>query len=90
MVTTYAGGGSHIGLFSIGAYLDANDTNARFNTPSGLAIDRNGNLYVADLYNHRIGIPENLIRCGNCNVPFCLRKISLCITSCAACASPQL
>jgi hypothetical protein len=53
-VTTYAGGGTNTGVGSIGDYIDAADTNARFYTPSGLNIDVNGNVYVADAYNHRI------------------------------------
>lgn len=54
IVSTYAGGGTSIGVFSPGAYLNGNDTNARFNTPHGIAIDEYGNIYVADQYNHRI------------------------------------
>lgn len=53
-VSTYAGGGNAIGVSSTGDYVDANDTNARFYTPSGISIDKNGNVYVADAYNHRI------------------------------------
>ncbi|CAM4022296.1 T9SS type A sorting domain-containing protein [Flavobacterium jumunjinense] len=37
-----------------GYYLDGNGTNARFNSPSGIAIDANGNLFVADRNNHCI------------------------------------
>jgi len=53
-VTTWAGGGTAMGVGSVGALVDAQDTIARFYTPSGLTIDLNGNLYVADAYNHRI------------------------------------
>ena len=53
-VTTYAGGGSAIGVGSIGALIDSIDSIARFYTPSGLSIDKSGNIYVADAYNHRI------------------------------------
>lgn len=53
-VTTYAGGGSTMGVQSIGSWVDGNDISARFATPCGLAIDKFGNVYVADAYNHRI------------------------------------
>lgn len=54
VVTTYAGGGSAMGVSSVGSHKDAKDTAARFYTPAGLAIDKTGNVYVADAYNHRI------------------------------------
>jgi hypothetical protein len=53
-VTTYAGGGSNIGVGSIGNLIDGSDTTARFYAPSGLTIDNLDNLYVADPFNHRI------------------------------------
>jgi hypothetical protein len=53
-VTTYAGGGTAIGVGSVGAYVDASDTSARFYTPCGVVVDGQGNVYVADAYNHRI------------------------------------
>lgn len=53
-VTTFAGGGDVIGVSSVGAYIDASDTTARFYTPCGLSIDEDNNIYVADAYNHRI------------------------------------
>lgn len=53
-VTTFAGGGSVMGVQTIGSWVDGNDVNARFATPCGLAIDKFGNIYVADAYNHRI------------------------------------
>ena len=53
-VTTYAGGGMSIGVGSIGAYIDAADTTARFYTPCGVAVNDSGNVFVADAYNHRI------------------------------------
>lgn len=46
VVTTLAG-------FNEG-FADGDGTMARFNTPSGLAVDRAGNLYVADTGNHAI------------------------------------
>ncbi len=54
VVTTFAGGGINMGVSSIGDLVDANDTSARFYTPSGLTIDFEDNIYVADAYNHRI------------------------------------
>ncbi len=53
-VSTYAGGGGAMSVGSVGALLNAQDTAARFYTPAGLSIDRNGNVFVADAYNHRI------------------------------------
>ncbi len=53
-VSTYAGGGTVIGVSSVGSLVNAKDTAARFYTPCGMAIDKNGNLFVADAYNHRI------------------------------------
>lgn len=54
IVSTYAGGGSAMGVGSTGALTDSNDVNARFFTPSGLSIDQYKNIFVADAYNHRI------------------------------------
>ncbi|HKY04771.1 MAG TPA: NHL repeat-containing protein, partial [Blastocatellia bacterium] len=45
-VTTYAGRSP--------GYADATGSGARFNRPSGVAIDRQGNLYVADAHNYLI------------------------------------
>lgn len=45
-VTTYAG--------STKGYADGSSTEAKFNEPEGLAIDSEGNLYVADAVNHKI------------------------------------
>ena len=46
-VTTLAGSGSW-------DYADGQGTSASFASPSGLAVDGNGNVYVADTLNHRI------------------------------------
>lgn len=54
IVSTWAGGGSTIGVSSIGDYVDASDTAARFYTPCELSIDQYNNIFVADAYNHRI------------------------------------
>ena len=35
-------------------FLDANGTDARFDHPDGIVLDKAGNLYVADSHNHRI------------------------------------
>ncbi len=54
VVSDWAGGGSVIGVQSVGDYVDASDTAARFYTPCELSIDANNNIFVADAYNHRI------------------------------------
>ncbi len=50
VVSTLAGGlnGSNV------AFADASGTNAGFNHPYGVAVDANGNVFVADMYNQRI------------------------------------
>jgi len=35
-------------------YKDGDGINAKFYFPIGIAIDKNGNLFVADTHNHRI------------------------------------
>jgi gliding motility-associated-like protein len=47
LVTTIAGNG-------VSGYIDAKGTAASFNTPEGICADAAGNLYVADVNNHRI------------------------------------
>ncbi|MCK5765389.1 MAG: T9SS type A sorting domain-containing protein [Bacteroidales bacterium] len=54
MVSDWAGGGTVIGVQSVGDYVDASDTAARFYTPCELSIDQSNNIFVADAYNHRI------------------------------------
>lgn len=51
VVTTFAGSG-------VGGFSDATGTDAQFNTPSGLAFDAEGNLYVADRNNNCIRKPR--------------------------------
>lgn len=46
MVSTVAG--------STQGFADGSATTAQFNEPSGICVDGQGNLYVADTYNHRI------------------------------------
>lgn len=53
-VTTYAGSGLNIGVSSVGSLKDTICSEAAFYTPTGLAWDTAGNLYVADAYNHAI------------------------------------
>ncbi|MEE4258284.1 MAG: T9SS type A sorting domain-containing protein [Bacteroidales bacterium] len=54
IVSDWAGGGDVIGVQSVGDYVDASDTAARFYTPCEVSIDQWNNIYVADAYNHRI------------------------------------
>ena len=54
VVSTYAGGGNIFGVQSVSEFKDGADTTARFYTPCGLSIDAEGNIYVADAYNHRV------------------------------------
>jgi sugar lactone lactonase YvrE len=51
-VSTLAGGG--FTPTEEGSYANGQGKAARFNCPSSIAIDRAGNLYVADAVNHRI------------------------------------
>jgi sugar lactone lactonase YvrE len=49
---------NNLTVFAGGNYISGTDdgigTSARFNNPSGLAVDATGNIYVADTSNHRI------------------------------------
>ena len=47
IVTTFAGSGQ-------GCFIDATGTNASFYSPSGVAVDSGGNIYVADSQNNKI------------------------------------
>jgi hypothetical protein len=51
VVTTFAG---NTGTSTVGGYVDATGTAARFNYPNDIAIDRFGNLFVADAGNNLI------------------------------------
>jgi NHL repeat len=55
-VTTLAGGGTENagGLRIKGGYADGPALRARFNSPLGIAVDRERDVYVADTYNHCI------------------------------------
>lgn len=56
-VTTYAGGGNspaRNGGRSPGGFLDGGGDQSRFYHPSGLAVDSEDNIYVADMDNHRV------------------------------------
>jgi sugar lactone lactonase YvrE len=48
VVTTLAGFANHPGS------ADGNSTNAHFNNPTGVAVDTNGNVFVADTLNHTV------------------------------------
>jgi len=47
-VTTYAG------IAGVSGFNDGSAATAKFNSPHGLTVDKQGNIYVADRYNHRI------------------------------------
>lgn len=51
-VTTLAGGGTVGGVAS--GHADGQGTAATFSTPTGVAVDASGNVYVADYFNHLI------------------------------------
>ena len=52
VVRTLAGGS--LGDWAGGGLVDGVGTDARFNFPHGVAVDAQGNVYVADTFNHRI------------------------------------
>lgn len=55
VVTTFAGGGGNVNLNGGDAgYIDATGSQAAFASPTDIAIDENGNLFVADYGNNRI------------------------------------
>lgn len=66
-VTTLAGNGREPGA------LDGQGVAARFNEPQGIAVDKDGNVYVADMVNHSIRkiTPQGVVTtlAGNINGP---------------------
>jgi sugar lactone lactonase YvrE len=52
-VTTFAGGGPSVSV-GPGGNVDGDDTSARFNYPTSITFDRQGNMYVSDEYNYSI------------------------------------
>ncbi|MBV9402943.1 MAG: hypothetical protein JO018_04350, partial [Candidatus Eremiobacteraeota bacterium] len=58
VVRTVAGGGplSYSGLYVRGGYRDGQGAQARFDRPTGLAVGKNGELYIADTNNHCIRV----------------------------------
>jgi sugar lactone lactonase YvrE len=55
-VTTVAGGGdlAEYALYVEGGYTDGPAAEARLNSPKGIAVDREGGVYIADSLNHAI------------------------------------
>jgi len=55
-VTTVAGGGdlAENALYAEGGYADGPAAEARFNSPKGITVDRDGGVYIADSLNHAI------------------------------------
>jgi streptogramin lyase len=53
-VVTIAGSGELHGLAVDGGYVDGPGSQAKFSTPSGIAIAHSGTIYVSDTYNHCI------------------------------------
>ena len=65
IVTTYAGSG-------VAGYADGTGTVARFNFPTGIAVNGMGNVYVADKSNHRIRkITSTSVSINYSGNPFC-------------------
>ncbi len=61
-VSTIAGGGAT--GFGNGDFIDGASATARFNSPTGVAIDASGNIIIADSLNHRIRsiVSNNVVR----------------------------
>lgn len=56
-VTKYSATGNYTvvaGMLQTSGYLDATGIAARFNTPAGITVDANGNLYVTETINNKI------------------------------------
>jgi len=55
IVSTVAGSGQMLGMVGVGGgYQDGPAATARFNYPTGVAVDTDGTIYVADMRNHCI------------------------------------
>ena len=63
MVSNLAGGGQPYIYFNKGSWKDGTGTDASFDAPCGVAVDKSGNVYVADANNNKIRkiTPEGVV-----------------------------